>query len=112
VITAFGMYALSASIVQRRAREIVLRKLYGAGRAQIALLLGRELGSLIGIAAILGLPLSFLTVSRYQAGFVEHAPLVYSMPWLAFVGVAIVTLLSTVRHTWSALTMRPGHVLR
>lgn len=112
VITAFGMYALSASIVQRRAREIVLRKLYGAGRAQIALLLEREIGSLIGIAAVLGLPLAFVTVNRYQAGFVEHAPLVYLMPWLALVGVAIVTLLSTVRHTWSALTMRPGHVLR
>jgi hypothetical protein len=111
-ITAFGMVALSASIVQRRAREIVLRKLYGAGRAQIAMLLGRELGSLIGIAAVLGLPLAFLALGHYQAGFVEHAPHVVSMPWLALAGVALVTLLATLRHTWSALTMRPGTVLR
>lgn len=112
VITAFGMVALSASIVQRRAREIVLRKLYGAGRAQIAMLLGRELGSLVGVAAVLGLPLAFLALSHYQAGFVEHAPRVYSMPWLALAGVALVTLLATLRHTWSALTMRPRKVLR
>lgn len=111
-ITAFGMVALSASIVQRRAREIVLRKLYGAGRIQIAMLLGRELGGLIGIAAVLGLPLAFLALAHYQAGFVEHAPRVYSMPWLALAGVALVTLLATLRHTWSALTMRPGTVLR
>ncbi|PYD85907.1 cell division protein FtsX [Pseudomonas syringae pv. pisi] len=111
-ITAFGMVALSASIVQRRAREIVLRKLYGAGRAQIAMLLGRELGSLVGVAAVLGLPLAFLALGHYRAGFVEHAPRMYSMPWLALAGVALVTLLATLRHTWSALTMRPGKVLR
>ncbi len=106
------MVALSASIVQRRAREIVLRKLYGAGRAQIAMLLGRELGSLVGVAAVLGLPLAFLALGHYRAGFVEHAPRMYSMPWLALAGVALVTLLATLRHTWSALTMRPGKVLR
>ena len=111
-ITAFGMVALSASIVQRRAREIVLRKLYGAGRAQIAMLLGRELGSLVGVAAVLGLPLAFLALGHYRASFVEHAPRMYSMPWLALAGVALVTLLATLRHTWGALTMRPGKVLR
>lgn len=98
--------------MQRRAREIVLRKLYGAGRMQIAMLLGRELGLLILGAAVIGLPLAFFGVSRYQAGFVEHAAMVYSTPWLALAGVAVVTLLATMRHTWSALTMRPGRLLR
>lgn len=111
-ITAFGMYALSAYMVQRRAREIVLRKLYGAGRVQIAMLLGRDLGLLLLGAAALGLPLAFVGVSRYQAGFVEQAPMVYATPWLALAGVAVVTLLATMRHTWSALTMRPGPLLR
>lgn len=111
-ITAFGMYALSAYIVQRRGREIVLRKLYGAGRPQIAMLLGRELGKLVAAAALLGLPVAFYAVSRYQAGFVEHAALVYWMPLLAWAGVAGVTLLATMRHSWSALVMRPAQVLR
>ena len=111
-ITAFGMYALSAYIVQRRAREIVLRKLYGAGRVQIALLLGRDMGMLILGAAVFGLPLAFIGVGRYQAGFVEHASMVYWTPWLALAGVTVLTLLATIRHTWSALTMRPGRLLR
>lgn len=111
-ITAFGMYALSAYVVQRRTREIILRKLHGAGRVQIGALLGRELGALIAGAAAFGLPLAFLAVSRYQAGFVEHASMVYAMPWLALGGVAAVTLLATLRHSWSALTMRPAQLLR
>ncbi|MES2015826.1 MAG: ABC transporter permease [Pseudomonadota bacterium] len=111
-ITAFGMYALSAYVVQRRAREIILRKLHGAGRGHIGTLLGRELGALLLGAAALGLPLAFVAVSRYQAGFVEHAAMVYAMPWLALAGVAVVTLLATLRHSWSALTMRPAQLLR
>ncbi|MYN30809.1 ABC transporter permease, partial [Duganella levis] len=38
VLAAFGIYVLAAHSVQRRAREIVLRKLHGAGRAAIAAL--------------------------------------------------------------------------
>ncbi len=112
VISAFGMYGLSAYIVQRRGREIVLRKLHGAGRSQIAMLLGRDLGALVLAAAAIGLPLAFVAMSRYQAGFVEHAPLVFAMPWLALAGVGLVTLLAALRHAWSALAMHPAQLLR
>lgn len=111
-ITAFGMYALSAHVVQRRAREIVLRKLYGAGRAQIAMLLGRDLGALVLGAAAFGLPLAFIGIAHYQAGFVERASMVYATPWLALAGVAGVTLLATTRHARRALALRPGQLLR
>ncbi|MES2900304.1 MAG: ABC transporter permease [Pseudomonadota bacterium] len=111
-LSAFGVYALSAHLVQRRGREIVLRKLHGAGRRQIAMLLGRDLGALIVVAALLGLPLAFVAMRRYQAGFVEHAPMVYAMPWVALAGVAIVTLLAATRHGWSALVMHPAQLLR
>lgn len=111
-IMTFGMYALSASIVQRRSREIVLRKLYGAGRSQIAALLGRELGGLMVGAAVFGLPLAFLAIGRYQASFVEQAPTVWLAPWLALGCVAAVTLAASIRHAWRALAMRPGQLLR
>ncbi len=41
-LAAFGIYVLSAYSVQRLTRQIVLRKLYGAGRRAIASLVGRE----------------------------------------------------------------------
>ena len=111
-IAAFGMYALSGHIVQRRSREIVLRKLYGAGRKQIGMLLGRDLGMLILAAAALGLPLALVGVARYQAGFVERATLVYAAPWMAVAVVVVVALLAALRHGWSALMLRPAQLLR
>ncbi|TFW34104.1 FtsX-like permease family protein, partial [Massilia horti] len=59
-LAAFGIYVLSAYQVQRRTREIVLRKLYGAGPRQIGQLVGREFALLVGIGALIGLPLAAL----------------------------------------------------
>lgn len=111
-LAAFGMYALSGHMVQRRSREIVLRKVYGAGRVQIGMLLGRDLGKLLLAAAALGLPLALVGVGRYQAGFVERASLAWATPWLALAGVAIIAWLAALRHAWHALILRPGQLLR
>jgi putative ABC transport system permease protein len=57
-IAAFGIYVLAAYSVQRREREIVLRKLYGAGSAAVGSLVLREFALLVGAGALVGLPLA------------------------------------------------------
>ncbi|HZV64968.1 MAG TPA: ABC transporter permease, partial [Telluria sp.] len=57
-LAAFGIYVLSAYSVQRSTREIVMRKLHGASRADIALMVGREFSTLVGAGALVGLPLA------------------------------------------------------
>jgi hypothetical protein len=74
LLSAFGIYVLAAYNVQRRAREIVLRKLYGARRSAVARLLGREFAWMAGGAALAGLPLAALAIQRYLSGFAEQAP--------------------------------------
>lgn len=112
LLAAFGIYVLSAYSVQRRTREIVLRKLYGANRSAIARLLGREFLLLTGLAALLGLPLAALAIARYLASFVEHAP-VGGWTLAAALGlVSLVTLAATVRHTLAALRISPALALR
>ncbi|PVX38621.1 ABC transporter permease [Janthinobacterium sp. 78] len=112
LLAAFGIYVLSAYSVQRRSREIVLRKLHGAGRAAIARLVGREFMLLLAAGAVLGLPLAALGIARYLAGFVERAP-VGAWPLAAALLLAmLVALLATVRHTWSAMRMAPAQALR
>jgi len=112
VLSAFGIYVLSAYNVQRRAREIVLRKLHGAGRAAIAGLLGREFAVLLALGAVIGLPPAALAIHGYLAAFVEHAPI---GGWTLFAATAIavlVALAATARHTIAALRATPVAVLR
>jgi putative ABC transport system permease protein len=112
LIAAFGMYVLSAYSVRRRAREIVMRKLHGAGKAAIARLVGKEFIMLIGAGALLGLPLAAAITERYLAGFVERAP-AGAWPMAAALGLAaVVVLLATARHTLAAMRVAPARALR
>lgn len=111
-LAAFGIYVLSAYNVRRRAREIVLRKLYGAGRGAIARLVGREFALLVGAGALLGLPLAAVGIERYLAGFVAHAPM-GAWPLLGALLMALaVAAGATARHTLAALRIAPAAALR
>jgi cell division protein FtsX len=111
-LAACGIYVLSAYSVQRSRKEIVLRKLHGAGRGAIARLVGREFAALIAAGALLGLPLATLAIQRYLAGYVEQAPM-GAWPLLAALTLAgLVALAATARHTRAALRISPALALR
>jgi cell division protein FtsX len=112
LIAAFGTYTLSANSVQRRAREIVLRKLHGAGRTDIGLLVVRETGTLTLMSAAIGLPVALLLIERYLSNYTEHAPIGYWTLLLALLLTLLTTIIATTRHTWSAMGLPPVDVLR
>jgi putative ABC transport system permease protein len=111
-IAAFGIYVLAAYGTQRRRREIVLRKLYGATRLKIARLVGREFFLLIVVSAVLALPLAALVIERYLRSFVERAPIHGWTLLAAFVVAAAIAQVSTLRHLLSAIRLRPSEALR
>lgn len=111
-LAAFGIYVLAAHSVQQRAREIVLRKLHGAGRMAVAALIGREFLLLITAAALVALPPAWLAIARYQAPFAERAPLGAWAPPIALTLALLVVAAATARHTWSAMRMAPVQALR
>ncbi len=111
-IAAFGIYVLSAYSVQRRTREIVLRKLYGASGAAIGRLVLREFAALIGAGALIGLPIAWLATERYLAGFTERAPIGLWTVAGALAVASAVALGSSLRHTLSAVRIAPATALR
>jgi hypothetical protein len=111
-LASFGIYVLAAYTVKRRSREIVLRKLHGARGADIGRLVGREFAALLGIGALLGLPVAWLGIERYLSGFVERAPM-GQWPLLAAFGlVGLVAIAATGRQTLTAVRMSPALALR
>ena len=111
-LAAFGIYVLSAYSVQRSQREIVMRKLHGAGRADIALMMGREFSALVGVGALIGLPLAAVAIQRYLAAYTEHAPIGIWTLAAALAMAMLVALMATSRHTATALRMSPAMALR
>jgi ABC-type antimicrobial peptide transport system permease subunit len=111
-IAAFGTYVLSAHTVQRRAKEIVMRKLHGARRRHIGLLVVREIGNLTLIASAVALPLAAVAIERYLATYVEHAPVGYWTLLSALASTFAVSLIAVARHAWIAMRMMPAEALR
>ncbi|MDN2704502.1 ABC transporter permease [Janthinobacterium sp. SUN100] len=106
VLAAFGVY------VQRRAREVVLRKLHGAGRLAIGTLVVREFLWLLAIAGVAALPPAALAIARYLAAFSAHPPIGAWPLALALLAAAFVVALATARHAWLAIRMAPVQALR
>lgn len=111
-IAAFGIYVLAAGSVQRRGREIALRKLHGAGGRAIGLLVGTEFALLLLAAAALALPPAGFAIAHYLAGFaVATAQAWWALPAALLIG-ALTAFGATLRHAVAAMRVTPVAALR
>ncbi|MDR7335784.1 FtsX-like permease family protein [Roseateles asaccharophilus] len=114
-LAAVGIYALAAYTLRRREREIVLRKLHGAGAGAVAGLLLREFAGVLAVACVVALPVGAWLSQRHLADFVERAPVGPGSLWVllaSFALLAAVTAVAVARHLHAALALRPLQALR
>ena len=112
----FAHFNISRMTVHRHvdalAKQGILRKLHGAGRMAVGLLVGREFLLLAAVAGVAGLPLAWWGLQRYLSGFVLQAP----MGWWPLVGALLLALLAalgaTLRRTLAAMRIAPAAALR
>ena len=106
------MYALSAWSVRRSARQIVLRKLHGARRADIAAFVARQFAGLLLVAAGVGLPVAGWLAQAWLSNYVERTDAAFWALPLALAVVVAVAALAALRHALAAMRLRPAQVLR
>ncbi|MBV8500602.1 MAG: ABC transporter permease [Paucibacter sp.] len=115
LLAAVGIYALAAYTLRLREREIVLRKLHGAGPGAVTRLLAREFATVAGLGCLIGLPLAAWLAQAWLSGFIERAPMgpLTAWPLLATLALlALVTLGAVLRHLRAAFALRPIQALR
>ncbi|MDR7298815.1 ABC-type antimicrobial peptide transport system permease subunit [Pelomonas aquatica] len=115
LLAAVGIYALAAYTLRRREREIVLRKLHGAGAGAVARLLVKEFAGVLLAACAVALPLAAWVTQLYLSGFVVRAPVGPGSLWVllaALALLAVVTAVAVARHLRAALALRPLQALR
>jgi putative ABC transport system permease protein len=111
-IAAIGAYVLATDSVQRRTREIALRKLFGARRRDVGRLVAQEIGAIIVLAAAISLPLAALAIARYLAPFSERTPMAYWALGVALIAALGVVGVAAVRQMRVAMRMKPAVALR
>jgi len=112
LLAGLGLFALTASITERRTREIGIRKAMGADTGDILHLLMWQFTKPVLWANLIAWPLGAYVMSRWLLGFAYHTDL---SPWL-FVASTLIAIvvaqLTVVTHCYLVARRSPIVALR
>jgi putative ABC transport system permease protein len=112
VIACAGLFGLTAFAVQRRTKEIGIRKVFGATAAAVVVLLSKDVARLVLIAFVAAAPVAFLALDNWLADFAYRIDL-GAVPFvLAGGGALILALLTVGYHAIRAASIQPVESLR
>ena len=86
-----GLFSLALFMAVKRAREIGIRKVLGAGIPGIVTLLSLDFVKIILLASAIAVPAGFWLMHHWLQQFAYHI----SMPWLVFLAAPMLALLLT-----------------
>jgi putative ABC transport system permease protein len=89
IIACMGLLGLVALSANQRTKEIGIRKVMGASSVQVITLLTKDFILLVGISAVVALPLSFYALNNWISHFAYHIDLSIS----TFVLTTLVTII-------------------
>jgi putative ABC transport system permease protein len=94
-IACLGLLGLAAFAVERRTKEIGIRKVMGASAPSLAVKLSREFVGLVLLANVIAWPIAYFAMSRWLRGFVYRiglGPGVFVVAALVALAVAVLTV--------------------
>lgn len=111
-ISMLGLYGLSMQIIQRRTKEIGIRKVNGATVSEILTLLNKRFVIWVILAFIVAVPLVYYALQKWLETFAYKTTLSW---WIFALGglVALAVALATVSiQSWRAATKNPVDALQ
>jgi putative ABC transport system permease protein len=94
-VSCIGLLGLTVFIVERKKKEVSIRKVLGAGVAQIVFLLNKEFLMLTGIALVIASPVAFLGMHRWLENFAYRVAIswwIFLVAGLIIVAVSVLTV--------------------
>lgn len=111
-IACLGLFGLATFAVERRTKEIGIRKVLGATVTQIAALLNKEFLKLILLSFLISIPVAWFFIDRWLQEFVYHIEIGIGLFLLAGVAVIFIALVTISGQSIRASLMNPVKSLR
>jgi len=112
LIACLGLFGLASFMVERRTKEIGIRKVLGASVSQVVILLSKDFTRLVLIALIIAAPVAYLAMSRWLQDFAYRI----NIGWWVFAlagGLAfLIALLTVSSQAIKAALANPVEALR
>ena len=112
VISGLGLFGMVAYHVETRTKEVGVRKVLGASRASVALLLSRDFLWLVGLACAVALPLTWLASEAWLQFFATRIEPSAALLLGCALGLGALALAVTASQTLRAAAADPVQSLR
>jgi putative ABC transport system permease protein len=89
IMACFGLFGLTAYIIQQRIKEIGVRKVLGASVMNILILLNWDITRLLILAFLFSIPIAYYGIDLWLDNFAYRTPI----NWYIFIQAGIITIL-------------------
>jgi putative ABC transport system permease protein len=111
-VGCLGLLGLTSFSVERRVKEIGIRKVLGASSAHVVFIISSEFIKLIGIAFLLAVPATYYMIGQWLNNFTDHIAIGPSSFLIAGAAVLALTWLTVSYLSFKAAATNPSEALR
>ena len=111
-IAVLGLFGLSTFAIERRTKEIGIRKVLGASVSSIIHLLTREFLALVAVAFVIAAPVSWWAMNRWLENFAYR---IHLTVWIFVAGAAVTLLIALIAVGFQAVraaTRNPANAIK
>ncbi len=111
LISCLGIYGLARFSVEKKVRDLTIRRVFGASFQTIVLLANVDILKRIAIAVVVAIPLSFFLLERWLRSFAFRTDLSWEFFALGGALGIIITIAATMLGIWRSLQQKPTEIL-
>ncbi len=112
IIATLGLFGLSAFVIEQRTKEIGIRKVLGASVQQVLLLVSKEFLSLVAIAFIISVPVTYWAMHQWLENYAYRISISIGVFAAAGIVTVLIALLTVSFQALKAALSNPVKSLR
>lgn len=111
-VACLGLWIVTLFSTLSRFKEVGIRKVLGANKRSLFLVLTKELLLLTVLASVIGVPVSAVLMNGWLETYAFHI----SLPWwiytVAFVLLMLIAFLTVLQQVWRTIRLKPMRILK
>lgn len=111
-IACLGLWVITLFSTLSRTKEVGIRKVLGAGKRNLFVVLTRELLLLTVLASVIGIPVSAFLMNNWLSAYAFHITIAWWIYIVAFILLICIALLTVARQVWQTIRLKPIRILR
>lgn len=112
LIACLGLFALSYYSVQRRIKEMAVRKVFGASIADVLILLSKSYIRIVLVSGSIGTCLTFFIMKEWLQNFAFAISLGFMDFFVSVTGITCIVLISVIHNCFRTSLVNPSHILK